>query len=225
MQQKILVGCPTSFHKEYCLKEYAEAINKLTYKNHDVLLVDNSPEGDYSVKINGLGMPTVKGPYFESARDRIIHSRNILRQKVIDDNYDYLLSLEQDVIPPKDIIERLLQHKKEVITAVYFMPRGNTLIPLLAINEGKEKYGYIPFEYVDKSKHLIHVNYAGLGVILISKKVLEKIKFRFDEKPGFDDWFFCKDAEREGFKIYADLGIKCKHLIKNRPWDWSQIRL
>ena len=225
MKLKILVGCPTSDYQEYALQEYAEAIKSLTYKNYDHLLVDNSKENSYLKKIKATGLQAIKSTYFESAKKRILTSRNILRQRVIEKNYDYLLSLEQDIIPPKDIIERLLKSKKEIISAVYFMPKDNTLIPLLAIDEGKEKYGYIPFEYADKNNHIININYAGLGAILISKKVLEKVKFRTDETPGFDDWFFCKDAEKEGFKIYADLSIKCKHLLKNRPWNWSQLKL
>ena len=224
MQPRILVGCPTSFHKEYCLKKYADAVKGLTYKNHDVLLIDNSPEDDYFKKIKEAGLPVIKGPYFESARDRIVASRNILRKKVLEENYDFFLSLEQDVIQPADIIENLLQHKKEVISAVYFMPHINGLIPMLGIR-GKEKYSYLQFDMVDKSNELMQVDYAGMGVILISKKVLEKINFRTDEKPGFDDWFFCKDVEKEGFKIFADLSIKCKHLLKNRPWSWKDIKL
>ena len=103
MPPKILVGCPTSHHKAYCLKEYAEAVKSLDYPNYDILLVDNSPDEDYINKIKEHGLSVIKGHYFEGARDRIIASRNILRQKAIDEGYDYFFSLEQDVIPPRDI--------------------------------------------------------------------------------------------------------------------------
>src|SRR3989344_2467954 len=224
MSIKILVGCPTSFHKEYALEEYSKSIKALTYPNHDLLLVDNSKDNVYLEKIKSLGIEVIKGPWFESARDRIIASRNILRQKVLDEEYDYFLSLEQDVLPPKDIIERLLQHNKQILSAVYFMPHSQGLIPMLAVNKGREKYSYLPFQIVENSNKIINVNYAGFGVLLISRKVLEEVKFRISDKPGFDDWWFCKDAESKGFKIYANLGIKCKHLLKNRPWDWSQLK-
>ena len=36
MNPKVLVGCPTYDGKKYCLKEYAEALKKLTYDNFDV---------------------------------------------------------------------------------------------------------------------------------------------------------------------------------------------
>ena len=44
---KILIGCPTSAHKKYCLKEYINSIKSLTYKNFDVLIVDNSENDKY----------------------------------------------------------------------------------------------------------------------------------------------------------------------------------
>ncbi len=224
MLPKILLGCPTSGYHEYALKEYAEAVKRLTYKNRDILLVDNSKDDSYLKKLEKYDLSAVKGPWFESAKQRIIKSRNLLREKALEGNYDYLLSLEQDIIPPKDIIENLLKHKHDIVSALYFMPSDSSLTPMLAIKE-KDQYGYIPFNYADKNNSTINVNYAGLGCILISKKVLQKIKFRADKKPGFDDWWFCKDAEKEGFKIYADLSVKCKHLIKNRPWSWKDIKV
>ena len=224
MEPKILVGCPTSDYKEYCLEEYSKAVKSLTYKNYDILLVDNSKNENYIKKIRSFNLPVIKGPYFPGAKKRIIKSRNLLREKAIEGKYDYFLSLEQDIIPPKDIIERLLKAKKDIISAVYFMPRDLELVPMIAIKEG-ESYGYIPFNYVDKSKEIIRVDYTGLGSLLISRKVIEKIEFKTDAKPGFDDWWFCKDAKKNNFKIYADTSIKCKHLLNNRPWSWKDIKL
>ena len=51
---KILVGCPTSFHKEYALEQYAESIKALTYPNYDILLVDNSKDDVYFKRIKKL---------------------------------------------------------------------------------------------------------------------------------------------------------------------------
>jgi len=39
---KILLGCPTSDYKEYCLKEYVKSVKTLDYPCYDILLVDNS---------------------------------------------------------------------------------------------------------------------------------------------------------------------------------------
>ena len=229
MQPKIMVGCPTSFHKEYALQQYAESLKKITYKNHDILLVDNSPNDTYLDKIKETGLSVIKGPRFESARDRIIASRNILRQKVIDGNYDYFFSLEQDVIPPKDVIERLLQHKKRVITGIYFnyihVKKSIGLAPVVwsKVNmEKEERYFLKPSEL---NKGLIKIAMSGLGCILIHRSILEKIKFRYEKKyPAFDDIFFGLDCKKNKINIYADTNLACKHLIKNRPWSWKNLK-
>ena len=93
MQSKVLVGCPTSNYNEYALEEYAEAVKNLTYKNYDFLLVDNSKDDSYLKKLKSFGLPAIKGPWFEGAKQRIIKSRNLLREKALEGNYDYLLSL------------------------------------------------------------------------------------------------------------------------------------
>ena len=215
---RILVGCPTSAHKKYCLKEYVAGIRDLTYKNFDVLIVDNSENDDYFNEIK-KELPCIKDEWSESARDRIVHSRNLLRKKVLDENYDYFLSLEQDVIPPKDIIERLLKHNKKIISALYFKTDPNgTLSPLLWIkDEVGTRKAYL--EEVEGDR-MIKAEACGVGCILIHRDVLKDIKFRYDKnQEGFDDVFFCSDAIKRGFEIFCDTSIKCKHLIKGMDWD------
>ena len=122
------MGCPTSDYKKYCLKEYVDSINNLTYTNYDILLVDNSEDSAYFDLIESFNVPVKRIRYEERARDRIVKSRNLLIKELIN-GYDYFLSLEQDVIPPKDVIERLLQHDKKVVAGVY---------PLIHVIHGKK---------------------------------------------------------------------------------------
>ena len=227
MSSKVLVGCPTSFHKEYALKQYTDSVKKLTYKNHDVLLVDNSKDNTYFEKIKSLSIPVIKGPWFESARDRIIASRNILRQKVLDENYDYFLSLEQDVLPPENIIERLLSAKKKVISGIYFnhMTKNNETRALPVIwTKVEDQYRYV-LKSNELNKGIKKVEITGLGCILIHNSVLKKIRFRYEKQyPAFDDIYFGLDCKDNKINLYADTNLICKHLIKNRPWDWSKIK-
>lgn len=224
---KVLVGCPTSDHKSYALERYAEGLKSLTYENFDILIVDNSKNDKYLRKVKGLGIPVVKGPYSDSARQRIIDSRNILGQKALDKGYDYFFSLEQDVIPPKDVIQRLLKHNKEIVSGIYFTYQNNKgvnlgLAPVLWKKVGKDGLKVMSEKEVIGSR-LIEVGACGLGCILIHKDVFKKIKFRFGkEYEGFDDIWFSYDAFNNGFKIFADTSIKCKHLIKG--WSWEGIK-
>jgi len=227
MEPKVLVGCPTSDYKDYCLKEYAGSIKNLSYKNYDILLVDNSEDDGYFNKIKSMGIKVIKDKFVESARDRIVNSRNILRKYALDNSYDYLLSLEQDIIPTKDIIERLLSHKKEAVCGVYFAVNfykgKHQLLPLVWVDFDKETkmMHYIDNERLWNNK-LIEIATSGLGCMLIHKDVLEKIEFRYNkDDEGFDDMWFCKDLRESGIKLYCDTSLKCKHLIKD--WSWKDI--
>ena len=48
---RILIGCPTSYHKEYCLERYITGLKNIQYPNFDILLVDNSDNDEYYKKI------------------------------------------------------------------------------------------------------------------------------------------------------------------------------
>ena len=212
---KVLVGCPTADYKSYCLKEYADAVKSLTYLSYDVLIVDNSSNYEYFKKIKEQGLNVIKGPYFEGARERIVHSRNMIREKVLSGGYDYFFSLEQDVIPEKDAIERLIRHNKKIVSGVVYnnLPAGNEikLMPMIYVQHPLDQTGlwYISEKELRKEQ-LVEVKACGLGCVLIHRDMIKKIKFRYAK--GFDDMMFCKDAVELGFKIFADTSVKPKHL-------------
>lgn len=125
---KVLVGCPTYSGKEYCLKEYIAGINSLLYKNFDVLLVDNSKDESFFKKLVEISenweskksqrLFLKRLPFAsKEPRNAIVLSRNFLREYVLKNGYDYFLSLEADVIPPVDVIERLLSRGKKLSPA------------------------------------------------------------------------------------------------------------
>ena len=56
MQPKVLVGCPTYSGMEYCLDKYAKTVKSLTHPNYDILLVDNSKDNSYNLRIHALNL-------------------------------------------------------------------------------------------------------------------------------------------------------------------------
>ncbi len=227
---KVLVGCPTADAKSYCLKQYVDRVKALTYTNKEIWLVDNSKTKDYFEQIKKEGLNVIKDEFSEMLKERIVHSRNILRQKVIEEGYDYFLSLEQDVIPPVDIIERLLAHGKEIICGVYYglyFDQENKPIvrPLVwaPVQEDNSKMRFMSSECKEwgaGKQKLYEIRACGLGCVLIHRSVLEKIKFRIrEDRAAFDDIVFCDDAASNGFKIYADLSLHCEHMIGDQVKD------
>ena len=228
-QPKVLVGCPVSDYHEYCTDEFIESIKTLSYPNYDVLLVDNSKDDRFYNSIKDK-VPIVKGKYFPSIHNRLVYNRNMLRQKALDEDYDYFLNIDQDVVPPRDMIEKMLNHNKNIVTGVYFNPwerngekRILATIWICARNDPKK---LVPIKQdLVAGDNLIKIDSCGSGCLMIHRRVLEKIKFRYDlsEGEGVDDVFFCQDAKKEGFEIYADTSIKCKHMLLGRTWCWNDL--
>ncbi len=223
---KVLVGCPTSDHKSYCLEKYVDAIKNLSYPNYDILIIDNSEKEDYYNLIKSFEISVKRIKYLPKARDRIIKSRNLLINETIDKQYDYFLSLEQDVIPPKDVIEKLLKHKKLVIAGIY--PLVHTINGKKVLKSSvwmnydpKTKLMYrVKNNFILNNPYLFEISATGLGCVLIKREVFEKIKFRYDPNTeGFDDVFFSKDLRENNIKLYSDFGVLCKHLLGGTSWE------
>jgi len=118
---KILVGAPVCKHYDYCLERYIEALKSFEYDNYDILLVDNSEDEIFYQKLKLLGIPVIRKGHDEpSIKMKMIIGRNHLRQKTLNECYDYFFNLDQDVIPPKDTLKKLVATGKKVITGIYY---------------------------------------------------------------------------------------------------------
>ncbi len=226
---KILVGCPTYDGMEYCMESYVRHVQHLSYPNYDILLVDNSKNDAYKKKLEKHGINVIKDAWQEKPIERVISSRNILRQYAIDSKYDYLLMLEQDVIPPQQVIQMLLRHNKPVVSGIYFKPftlnikfqnkvvRRKELRPLLyaPVPGQPDKLHFCTKKDVS-GNYLVKAAASGLGCMLIHKDIFSQIPFRSDGT-AYDDMFFCQDLRSRNIPLYADTSVKCRHLILKKP--------
>jgi GT2 family glycosyltransferase len=102
---KVLVFSPTYEGKEYCRKEFVDNISRLSYPNYDFLMIDNSRTDDYYNLLKKEGVNVVKVPRGANSREALAAAQNYARRKALDEGYDYVLSVESDVFPPRDIIQ------------------------------------------------------------------------------------------------------------------------
>lgn len=233
---RVLVGCPTHELKSDSLEHYVQGLDTLTYPYYDVLIEDNSPTPDYAQRLQEHAAHWEKkhpGRTFEvlhtqnttrTARERIVHGRNLIRERVLNGGYDYFLSLEQDLVPPANILERLLAHQKEVVSATYFnrkIVQGQHRIEIMAgyYHDPEEKARGVFRDYgfnLILPSCVMKVDYTGLGCTLISRTALEHISFRVNpETPHYDDMLFCMDLEKRGKEVFLDSGSWCRHYFND----------
>ena len=175
-EPKVLVGAPVFDGSAYATKSYIAGIKALTYKNAEYLLVDNSKTDSFYNHLNKQKVNIIRKFHdLKTPRERLVAGRNLLAKKVIEEGYDYFLSLEQDVIPPKDIIEKLMLHKKEIVSGVYYNyfkdSRGEKILqPILYRRPAEDEKQSI----LKNKKHFKKVNPQAY-------KFLEENNFNFDK--------------------------------------------
>jgi cellulose synthase/poly-beta-1,6-N-acetylglucosamine synthase-like glycosyltransferase len=221
---KVLVITPQNEVKNYCSDEWSSRVTNLTYPNYDIMMADNSSTNKNKKKIMKMGIDCIHiKPKHKSNQKYIAESHEALRNYALIRGYHFVLHLESDVIPPHDIIERLLVHRKKVVSAMYFIDFGvdshlmlqnienvgGTVKHTTMINEGHD------IQIVDGQLHEVYA--CGLGACLIHRSVLEQIKFRHEEgASAHPDSFFAADLRQLGIKQYLDTSIICDH--KNSSW-------
>lgn len=215
MKKSVLLNCPTYDKKKYCLKEWIGAVKNLSYPC-DILLADNSDTDEYASLLQSLGCEVIRTPALDNPRTRVVAARNALRKRFLDGGWSHFFSLEQDVIPPKDAIERLLGQKKDVVAGLYhslFTLKGVPRVrPLMWKAVDTHLMEFMRKEA--KTPGLYPVRGTGLGCIMISREVLEKIEFRVvSHGKAFDDLPFCTDAIAQGYPVFLDSSIVCRHII------------
>lgn len=146
------------------------------------------------------------------------HARNTGCQKVLELDFQWLFFLDDDTIPPPDAIYRLLAHKKPIVSGLYYR-RSPPLYPVM-LRETPAGKQWIT-EY--KNPDLIEVDYVGSGCLLIHRDVLRKVpqpwfEWKVDrgdlppDQRMSEDFSFCQKARQNGYKIFVDTSIQCRHL-------------
>ena len=183
---RVLVGTPHSDKKNYCIEDYIARVRSLTYNNYDVLIVDNSESRKNYKRFIKEGLKAIHiKPNNHPIQKVIADSHEAIRQYAVRNNYDYLLHYESDLISPPDVIERLMIHNLQIVSAMYMINFGadshlmaqkiegfGDLRETINIQNGSELL------LIDgKLKKVFH---CGLGMVLIHKGVLDKFTFRWD---------------------------------------------
>jgi hypothetical protein len=223
---KVLVAAPQHDSKSYCWDTWRDRVKSLTYPNYDVFLAENSDTDEFHNKIKEDGFISKReGYHLSSVLGRTTHAHEACRKYALDNGYDYMLHLETDVIPPFDVIERLLSSKKHVISGVYDIFHGKSRKSMVQLNEGYDRsvgaYRTVPF--VEHEEPLFfdgtvkQVYHAGIGCTLIDRYTLNRIPFRYDDKHIFHaDTWFANDCFQKDIPVFVDTLITCQHL--NSTW-------
>lgn len=151
-------------------------------------------------------------------------ARNELCRKALERGDDYLFFMDADMTFPADVVTRLLQHDKPVITGRYHArnPPHNAIAYVKhPLAEGPHCYKTVHF-----ANGCVEIERGGAGALLIRRDVLEGIRFHEgdnwfqyqrgpDEPHDFtvsEDFWFYRKAREAGFPCWLDWDTECGHL-------------
>jgi cellulose synthase/poly-beta-1,6-N-acetylglucosamine synthase-like glycosyltransferase len=240
--KKVLVSCPTAAAKNYCFKEWIDNVMNFTYPNFDIRLFDNTDDkganANYLNDYINTEYGNKSGKFFaentlvkhnlktSSIIAKMCFSHNDCRNYALDNDYDYLLHLESDVFPPKDVIERLMFRQKNITGGLYFTGEGKHRVAMV-MERLQLTENYITSMYIYPNSGEIRlfdgdihqVAQLGLGCVLISRKAMERVKFRYIPDRNFHpDTYFSEDCDTLNIPIHLDSSVVCRH--ENRLWGF-----
>jgi GT2 family glycosyltransferase len=141
----------------------------------------------------------------DTARNQIVTSA------LQDPNCTHVLFIDDDMLFPTDTLLKLLSHDKDIV-GVQAFKRREKYEPCVYIKKEDKFYPALIREFSE-------VDAIGTGVLLVKIGVFKKLKFPWFYT-GYDpdgthwsvDFNFCKDATKEGYKIFCDPDMSIGHI-------------
>jgi hypothetical protein len=140
--------------------------------------------------------------------------------------YDSLLFVDSDMVVPVDLLTKLIEADKDIVSALAFKRTpGYEPCIFKECNEQDAKF------YLDYPKGLTEIEGVGMACTLIKRRVFETVPqpWYFPHKVLGEDLSFCVRARAAGFRIYCDTTLISGHVTQETIGEahyvnWMQSR-
>lgn len=152
-------------------------------------------------------------------------ARDQAAKMALDSGCDYLYMVDDDMICPDDLFEKLYKHNVDIVAPLAFTRNYPHKPVMYACIEGYDpvaKKEYFRNTVIQKypRNQLVEVDAVGFGAVLIKTWVLKKLSEKFE---GGQKWFmstcgtgediyFCYQAKKVGARVFMDTATKLGHL-------------
>jgi GT2 family glycosyltransferase len=184
---------------------------------------ENMPDsGDYDLKVSFNYLQPVDANRNKMVKDFLENEDN-----------EWMLMVDNDVVPPGDIL-KMVDHGKKVVSGVVTIKKDGVPHPVITRKTDEGKFRRISLqEYQDEvdEEGLIEVDGAGTGCLLVHRSIFEEMsppwfKFMYNEdgtlKLG-EDFYFSQRLEEMGQPTYVSSEFVCSHYRKTDLTEFAQI--
>ncbi|MFF2834288.1 hypothetical protein ACFVSK_21190, partial [Cellulosimicrobium cellulans] len=241
LHKTVTIAAPVR-NREWILPEYLKAIEKIEYPKHliELKFVLNDSTDNTATILENFRLK-MRGKYRKISIE--IYNRDVpedRRELNVRNNYiydhlsklknfiitrtktDYLLFIDTDILVPPDIINNLLNHQVDIVSALIWNgyltnPDKPYLYPnVMKMDNGS--YHHIVNHAIKNAptgnqSSLLSVDLTG-AVVLISRAAYRAIRYGFH--PQGEDAHLCKMAQEKGFELFCDVGLFCHHIMNEK---------
>ena len=146
------------------------------------------------------------------------HARNEACKVVLQQGFQWLFFLDDDVITPPDAFFRLAGRGLDIVSGLYIR-RNEPILPVALLDTRPKPTFVTNFKPGD----VFEADMVGAGCLLIHRRVLERVPPPWfertldrddlkEEEKASEDFVFCRKAKKLGFKIFVDSSVQCQHV-------------
>ena len=145
------------------------------------------------------------------------YCRNKLGRLFLEQDYEWLLSIDSDVNPPMDAARKMMETALQTGASLVCAPtpmflNGEHLCMNLQMNGPEGTYFMTEFQ-----REPFEIEACGFGCVLIKREALLDLKYPWwnwtesDGREMGEDIGFCRDLRKAGHSIWADGRVLCRH--------------
>lgn len=153
-------------------------------------------------------------------RQFVEFARNNIVKEALQINADYIFWVDDDALINPEILNRFIEHDKDIIVAPYSMRRPPYQVGVLKALDGNYEntgtnYQNVSYSIIKNHQGLMEIDGGGTHCMLCKMSVFKRINypwFHVPELRGTEDMYMCLKARKEGINIYCDTDIFAKHI-------------
>lgn len=149
----------------------------------------------------------------------IYDSRDAIAKYAVENDYDYVLYADSDMVFCAEDLKRLIAHDTDICSGLYVTRRGENKNVCYKEIITRRRFPYRQPELIHDTLNSGYAPVAacGFGFCLIKcsaiKTMFKRYKSLFEPKWGVgEDIAFCIRARRCGYKVFTDRDVKVGHI-------------